>query len=85
MFRGCGGSLWLGCGRAELTASDQSRDSGHSRESGAETSEPETVYDCIKSDLQVMMRYEDTELRGVCRSGHRSRPSPRRSGEITPV
>ena len=53
MFRGCGGSLWLGCGRAELTASDQSRDSGHSRESGAETSEPETVYDCIKSDLQV--------------------------------
>ena len=52
MFRGCGGPhLWLGCGRAELTASDQSRDSGHSRES--ETSEPETVYDCIKSDLQV--------------------------------
>ena len=52
LFRGCGGPhLWLGCGQAELTASDQSRDSGHSRES--ETSDPETVYDCIKSDLQV--------------------------------
>ena len=52
-LRGCGAPhLWLGCGRAELTGSDQSRDSGHSRESG-DTSEPETVYDCIKSDLQV--------------------------------
>ena len=52
-LRGCGAPhLWLGCGRAELTSSDQSRDSGHSRESG-DTSEPETVYDCIKSDLQV--------------------------------
>ena len=35
-----------------MTGSDQSRDSGHSRESG-DTSEAETVYDCIKSDLQV--------------------------------
>ena len=51
-LRGCGAPHWLGCGQAELTGSDQSRDSGHSRESG-DTSEPETVYDCIKSDLQV--------------------------------
>ena len=65
MFRGCGGPhLWLGCGRTELTASDQSRDSGHSRES--ETSEPETVYDCIKSDLQVCVMYCQSLSPGLC-------------------
>ena len=65
VFRGCGGPhLWLGCGRAELTASDQSRDSGHSRES--ETSEPETVYDCIKSDLQVCVMCCQGWSPGLC-------------------
>ena len=44
-----------------MTGSDQSRDSGHSRESG-DTSEAETVYDCIKSDLQVDDEEDDDVL-----------------------